>query len=637
MLASRQSFQSARLILILISSALLVATLMLASFMATGGVERTLAQSALRHHPPPSGRPPQLSMCSHREKKGGRQRGSAGRRGRREESDSQSSSDSYETLMRLSSPDSPRGGVRWAKKSPSSPQKRSQNTFEDVRGVYAGGEVAVYAGGRVGSSKAFASNLRAQQKHGESLGGKDWGDATYASSEDDHESPYRGSRRPDGSGRRSSDAGGRVASRGERQSRARDESDLSPVGSVGLVNLGNTCYMNSVLQCLFALDALKEYYIGGVYEERRRALPAAMRNTMTTSDALRSLFAYAWDGGSAPAGRGSSAAGQHSSRALVRTLHQAFSEHNDEFPLRHQHDAHEFWTALRAAILEEAGRLEGALQLRPAARSPGADRLEGAFAGQLCSAKICTVCGHEGVSSRSIFETISLPLQVEADAPAAGGAGHSSSGHFLAKHSSMRNASTRNASTRNSSTRDSSAGNASRHSTVRPPRSLSAYLADFFDARQDFIDCDACRQRQHSLISFRVDQSPPMLVVHLKRFESVVNSRGEWRRAKKSSVEVVIEGEVTLAPHMRAQRRRPLGEEGRQGEDSYELAALICHFGTLDGGHYVAYVYNPISAHWMLHDDANVSVAFSERGGLFGDRAVRRSAFLLFYQKRLPF
>lgn len=51
-------------------------------------------------------------------------------------------------------------------------------------------------------------------------------------------------------------------------------------GNVGLTNLGNTCFMNSVLQCLINTRSLKEYVMSSQMSEDVNRTTSSMKGTL---------------------------------------------------------------------------------------------------------------------------------------------------------------------------------------------------------------------------------------------------------------------------------------------------------------------------------------------------------------------
>ena len=248
----------------------------------------------------------------------------------------------------------------------------------------------------------------------------------------------------------------------------------APRGVGGLVNLGNTCYMNAALQCLSNVPQLSEFFAGSAWRADRNARSATRGEV---ADAFADLMARMWG----PGGGGSGGAAERPDR-----LKRAIALASPRFAGYEQHDSQELLRALLDALHDDTNRVRAKLAYEELHDPPGdADakvseawwryfaarsdsRVWGLFAGQLRTETQCQACRHR---SRAFdpFLDLSLPIR---DA------------------------------------RDCSLAQCLTHFTS--PERIGG--GDWY--------CPRCRKHQPAEKRISLFRLPPVLVLHLKRFSS---------------------------------------------------------------------------------------------------------------------
>eukprot|EP01062_Namystynia_karyoxenos_P032219 TRINITY_DN23778_c0_g1_i2.p1 TRINITY_DN23778_c0_g1~~TRINITY_DN23778_c0_g1_i2.p1 ORF type:complete len:1548 (+),score=411.19 TRINITY_DN23778_c0_g1_i2:83-4645(+) len=167
----------------------------------------------------------------------------------------------------------------------------------------------------------------------------------------------------------------------------------------GLQNLGNTCFMNSALQCLSHTRLLREYFLSLQYPGYLYDINMKSRGGMAgkLAVAFAELLQQLW-------------AGDRAVHA-PRTFHSTFSQFNPSFRHYRQQDAEEFLASLLAGMSDDVNRVVDRPPYREFIDSDGrpdsdvADErwaamlahddsiITSLFTGQLKSRTECSICG----------------------------------------------------------------------------------------------------------------------------------------------------------------------------------------------------------------------------------------------------
>ncbi|CAF4956964.1 unnamed protein product [Pieris macdunnoughi] len=342
-------------------------------------------------------------------------------------------------------------------------------------------------------------------------------------------------------------AGGKSGPSGlRRSSEPQTDQHSTASGLNGLRNIGNTCFMNSVFQCLSNTRPLLEYVSDDKYTADINTTLSCMKGALIK--AFASVIKELWR------------SGERDTVVNTTSLKSQVQRFAPRFMGYSQQDAQEFLRYLLEGLHEDVNRVtikpkpiltEIDDSLSDAAKAAEAwnrylrmedSRVGDIFVGQLKSTLRCTYCKHDSVTFDPFWD-LSLPIP-------------------------------------------------SRTGNLKLQQCLQHFVKEEELDGDEKPTCSKCGVRRKCLKWFTVQKFPQVLVLHLKRFSPTERFRGK--------LSVVVEFPLTGLD------MSPLAAN-KTSSAVYNLYAVSNHSGTTYSGHYTAYCKHPYTGDWHEYNDSRVS------------------------------
>lgn len=320
------------------------------------------------------------------------------------------------------------------------------------------------------------------------------------------------------------------------------------LGLRGFINMGSTCFMSAVLQCIIHNPFIKNYYFRGDHLDCEKGpvdcLSCCLSNIMKEFYTSTSIIGY----------------GPVDLLTASWKVKKSLAGYSEQ-------DAHEFWQFLIHQIHKNDKTSIRYLKNKESTPTHDEEHRKSAeeecdcithrtFSGKLKSTLICKDCGN--VRS-TIDPMLDLSLEIQEN--------------------------------------------------KTPIGDLHACLKKFTKTEELDVsyNCSSCRKQTKVTKRLTLEKLPPILTIQLKRFEHF-NGMGSKIESHVSIPLVLSMGEYTTA--------------ACAGENNYELFGIVVHIGSVNTGHYIAYIKK--GNLWFKFDDATVTRVSQED-------VSKVSAYLLFY------
>nr|XP_019575541.1 PREDICTED: ubiquitin carboxyl-terminal hydrolase 51 [Rhinolophus sinicus]XP_019575542.1 PREDICTED: ubiquitin carboxyl-terminal hydrolase 51 [Rhinolophus sinicus]XP_019575543.1 PREDICTED: ubiquitin carboxyl-terminal hydrolase 51 [Rhinolophus sinicus] len=355
----------------------------------------------------------------------------------------------------------------------------------------------------------------------------------------------------------------------------RRKKSVYTVGLRGLINLGNTCFMNCIVQALTHIPLLKDFFLS----DKHKCIMTSPSLCLVCE--MSSLFHAMYSGSRTP-------------HIPYKLLHLIWI-HAEHLAGYRQQDAHEFLIA----ILDVLHRHSKDDSVEQEASNPNCCNciIDQIFTGGLQSDVTCQAC-------HSVSTTIDPCWDISLDLP----------GSYA---------------TFSSQSPERADSTVCRDDHIPGIPSLTDCL-QWFTRPEHLgssakIKCSSCQSYQESTKQLTMKKLPIVACFHLKRFEHL----GKQRRKINTFISFPLELDMTPFLASTKESRMKADQpptDCAPNENKYSLFAVINHHGTLESGHYTSFIRQQ-KDQWFSCDDAVITKATIED-------LLYSEGYLLFYHKQ---
>lgn len=344
-------------------------------------------------------------------------------------------------------------------------------------------------------------------------------------------------------------------------------------GLIGIHNMGSTCFMSSVIQCLIH----NPYFAKWMFDQNHVLSCDLQNETACLSCAMQDIMNAAFS------------PNYDSDKPFVKLLQYCFKI-NTNFTGYTQQDAHEFWQFLLNQVHSDYKRCSKNVDLLSSDTS--AQQQSSPLSGNLedneqCAHHLCNCISHTTFQGflKSIITCPSCAKDSTTVDP------------FMDLSLEILNTNNKN--------------------EKQPLSTLYDCLDKFhkIEILQDYaFNCSHCSKKNIKSVSkkFVINKLPPVLTFQLKRFSHNLNGASEK-----------LNHFVEFPRYLNMKNYLDFAKSSESFDLIYELFAVISHDGTVDSGHYVSFC-KVTSDVWIKFNDADVQQVPEED-------VLKEKAYLLFY------